>query len=212
MEEEKTTVSIIPDFANLHDQFMRQFEDSIKRSIRDAVVDDEYDSLAELREGIVFLNIAIQSIDTIEAFVTFRSRLLPIVDELAVKHDKLKHDFEYKGKCQECGGDLQADGHCESCDPTEPDEDAIKTEDHRRFFQYGKLAFTFEDGEDGDEPAIVIESRNGKPHRIIQMPDGTTVEAAIRRYMDEEQFWPDAWFISDHGNAHRIDLTQGVRA
>jgi hypothetical protein len=26
----------------------------------------------------------------------------------------------------------------------------------------------------------------------------------LKAYMDKEGFWPDAWFISDHGNAHRI--------
>jgi len=28
----------------------------------------------------------------------------------------------------------------------------------------------------------------------------------IRRVMDAEKYWPNAWWISDHGNAHRIEL------
>jgi hypothetical protein len=29
--------------------------------------------------------------------------------------------------------------------------------------------------------------------------------AMLRDVMDAEQFWPDMWFVSDHGNPHRID-------
>jgi hypothetical protein len=61
---------------------------------------------------------------------------------------------------------------------SEPDDDAITTSDHEYFYQYGKLVLIIEDGDD--------------------------VAAALRRYCDREQFWPEAWFISDHGNAHRL--------
>jgi hypothetical protein len=30
----------------------------------------------------------------------------------------------------------------------------------------------------------------------------------LREAMDTDHYWPDAWFISDHGNPHRIDLSQ----
>jgi len=26
--------------------------------------------------------------------------------------------------------------------------------------------------------------------------------------MDADRYWPDAWFISDHGNPHRLNLSQ----
>jgi hypothetical protein len=29
----------------------------------------------------------------------------------------------------------------------------------------------------------------------------------LREAMDADQIWPDIWFISDHGNPHRIDPT-----
>ncbi len=29
---------------------------------------------------------------------------------------------------------------------------------------------------------------------------------AVKRHMDRSHFWPTAWFISDHGNAHPLDL------
>jgi hypothetical protein len=30
----------------------------------------------------------------------------------------------------------------------------------------------------------------------------------LREAMDADQVWPDVWFISDHGNPHRLDLDQ----
>jgi hypothetical protein len=62
-----------------------------------------------------------------------------------------------------------------------PDDDALTTTDDVHFYQYGKLVLTVGEDEDRD--------------------------VALRRFMDEQQFWPDAWSISDHGNAHRIDLS-----
>jgi hypothetical protein len=31
---------------------------------------------------------------------------------------------------------------------------------------------------------------------------------ALRAFMDAEQSWPDAFFLSDHGNYHLIDLNE----
>ena len=28
----------------------------------------------------------------------------------------------------------------------------------------------------------------------------------VKQHMEKEGYWPNAWFISDHGNAHLIDL------
>jgi hypothetical protein len=30
--------------------------------------------------------------------------------------------------------------------------------------------------------------------------------ALLRAAMDADRYWPDAWFISDHGNPHRLNL------
>lgn len=94
------------------------------------------------------------------------------------------------------------DDDCPVC-TDEPDEDAIRTTDHVSFYQYGKLAFNFF-GSDEDRPLAYLAT--GKGTRI-DLTEGATVEAAIRAFCDQQQFWPDCWFISDHGNAHRIDLT-----
>jgi hypothetical protein len=64
--------------------------------------------------------------------------------------------------------------------PDEPQEGDYTTTDHVRFFQYGKLALTV--GRDED------------------------VSAALANHMEQQRFYADVWFVSDHGNAHRIDL------
>jgi hypothetical protein len=61
-----------------------------------------------------------------------------------------------------------------------PDEDALTTSDHVHFYQYGKLVLTV--GEDED----MVE--------------------AINAWMERKRFFPDVYWISDHGNAHRISL------
>jgi hypothetical protein len=66
----------------------------------------------------------------------------------------------------------------------EPDDDAITTEDHRTFYQYGKVVFVLDEEED--------------------------VEAGIARELDRLNFWPDVFFISDHGNAHLIHYSEGA--
>jgi hypothetical protein len=63
----------------------------------------------------------------------------------------------------------------------EPQDGDYQTEDHQRFYQYGKLVLTVP--EDGDHVA------------------------AIRDHMRHSGFYPSAWFISDHGNAHQIDMS-----
>jgi len=93
--------------------------------------------------------------------------------------------------CAVCGG-LAGDRHevgylreeeeeADEPEADEPDEDDLVTSDDRNFYQYGKRVLVVDEEEDRDD--------------------------AIRAYMDREQFWPDAWSISDHGNAHRIDLS-----
>ena len=65
-------------------------------------------------------------------------------------------------------------------DEHEPDEGDYTTGDHRTFFQYGRLAVVVDDGEEWAH--------------------------TLKDHMDSEGFWPNVWFISDHGNAHLIDM------
>jgi len=67
----------------------------------------------------------------------------------------------------------------EVAEPFEPEDDDLTTIDHARFYQGGKLC-------------------------VKVSPDASTAEmwAAIDKFCKEEQFWPNVWFLSDHGNAH----------
>ena len=73
-------------------------------------------------------------------------------------------------------------------DESEPDEEDLVTGDHRRFYQGDKLAFTVD-------------------------PDASKRQMwrAIDAHMERERFWPNVWFISDHGNAHVMDRPRGRR-
>jgi hypothetical protein len=62
----------------------------------------------------------------------------------------------------------------------EPLEDDLITYDHVHWYQYGRLA--------------------------LVTADETDFRAALRAHMDADAFWPNVWFISDHGNAHIIDI------
>ena len=61
----------------------------------------------------------------------------------------------------------------------EPDEGDWTTEDHQQFYSYGEIVL--------DLPADTGEC---------------AMWAAIEARMKEDGFWPNVWWISDHGNAH----------
>lgn len=64
----------------------------------------------------------------------------------------------------------------------EPGEEDIVTSDHEHFYQDRKLYATVYEGEDWRE---VLHAR-----------------------MSDDLYWPDVWFISDHGNAHLLSLQE----
>jgi hypothetical protein len=67
-------------------------------------------------------------------------------------------------------------------EPNEPEEGDLVTEDHIDFYQYGK--------------------------HVLHIPDGQDMDRAVREFMDEQQFWPDVWWVSDHGNPHLLNISQ----
>lgn len=60
-----------------------------------------------------------------------------------------------------------------------PSHDDISTSDHVNFYESGRHAFTVPKG-----------SSDAKMWRLIEA------------HMKREKFFPNVWFISDHGNAH----------
>lgn len=96
--------------------------------------------------------------------------------------DETREDDDLDEEPEPGDSDLQGE---EADGDDEPDEDSITTDDHRKFWQYRKLVLTIDEDDN--------------------------VEDALVAYMNREQFWPDCYWISDHGNAHRIDLTAAYK-
>jgi hypothetical protein len=114
--------------------------------------------------------------------------------------------------CEHCGDVLTrderigGDNACERCwrEQNEPQEDDLTTEDHQTFYQDGRKALKTSDDPNGPMHFVYF------PHGARDWRDlGTfdTVESAILAYQAAEGWYTAAWWISDHGNAHRIDLS-----
>ena len=102
----------------------------------------------------------------------------------------------------EFGDDDDDDDTADDDDDTPQPEDLV-TSDHRKFYEHegtGRLQFQLVETESGE---FILYPRPG-----VSVAGGpyATIELAIRAYCDAVQFWPGVWFVSDHGNAHRIDL------
>lgn len=103
--------------------------------------------------------------------------------------------------------DAESEHECELADdePSEPSEDDLTTTDHEVFYQSGKRVLL----QEGSGRWYMFDRQH--PHgfllNTLRPGDEMDYRAAIRAYMDRVQFWPNAWFISDHGNAHLIDLS-----
>jgi hypothetical protein len=89
-------------------------------------------------------------------------------------------------------------------EPTEPQEDDITTEDHETFYQSGKRVLM----QEGSGRWYMFDRKHpdGLPLNTLRAGDEMDYKAALRTYMDRTNFYPNCWFISDHGNAHLIDL------
>lgn len=113
---------------------------------------------------------------------------------------------DHECPCTECGETecphaADDDAPCQNdpdAEPTEPQEDDITTQDHKTFYQSGKLVLSA-------GPANRWDIRH--PSRAY-LGEFATCDAALRAYMELSQFWPNVWFISDHGNAHLMTLTE----
>jgi hypothetical protein len=71
----------------------------------------------------------------------------------------------------------ELDYHTEQ--PDEPEEGDLTTENFCEWFQDGKKVLVCETDEWATE---------------------------VKAYMDRDQFWPNVWWISDHGNPHLLTL------
>lgn len=63
--------------------------------------------------------------------------------------------------------------------PTEPEEGDYTTDDFRTFYV------------------------NGKP--VVTVPDDVRWQDAVAAHMNQEQYFPNVWRVSDHGNCELAD-------
>ena len=119
---------------------------------------------------------------------------------------------DYELFIQGCIEDVENDHECPAdpdAEPTEPQEDDLTTSDHETFYQSGERVLqiikqnSFPSGKPVSEWWFLD---HGKWNGLGDFKED--YKAALRAYMERTQFWPNAWFISDHGNAHLIDLTE----
>lgn len=103
-----------------------------------------------------------------------------------------------------CIEDATAEHVCDTDDDS-PQDDDITTEDHRRFYQYGKVVIEPYDKRDDDPRTWLMWIGSQRKQIVVRAAD---CNAAVRQFMERSQFWPNCWFISDHGNAHLIDLSE----
>jgi hypothetical protein len=84
-------------------------------------------------------------------------------------------------------------------EPTEPQEDDITTEDHENFYQNGSKVLK----NAGDN---FYHYYNGRIW--LHLGEFEDYREALRAYMEKTQWFPNCWFISDHGNAHLIEFKE----
>jgi hypothetical protein len=93
-----------------------------------------------------------------------------------------ENDDEVMKKWYDDPDEVEEDGEegDEFPDEFDPDSGDISTSDHRKFYSYHKL--------------------------WLEVAEDDDYKAAVKAKMDREKFWPNVWFISDHGNTHLISL------
>jgi len=74
-------------------------------------------------------------------------------------------------------------GGFEDAEPNEPEEGDWVTEDHTTFREHGGRG-------------------------VVHVPGDRDWRAVLRLHMKRERFWPNVWFLSDHGNYHPLSLSK----
>lgn len=85
-------------------------------------------------------------------------------------------------------------------DEFEPEEDDLRTDDHVNFYQNGKRVLTLQVRE---KPRRVGESWPTRDAEEGELSD-EQIWKQLREYMERTGFFPNVWWISDHGNAHLL--------
>lgn len=73
-----------------------------------------------------------------------------------------------------------------------------------RTMVYDNDSFADEEDIGPDEEDIVINDKNEASYSGKLIASGENVRTLVRAWMDSNQWWPNVWFISDHGNPHLV--------
>lgn len=76
-------------------------------------------------------------------------------------------------------------------DEPEPEEGDLFTHDHTCFFECGSTS--------------CFQVKLGLGAKVI-VPHGEDWQQHVRAYMKRVNFWPNVWFVSDHGNTCLLSL------
>lgn len=114
--------------------------------------------------------------------------------ELDSAWDEIQREFDENANA------AQSD---EEDEEPEPDDDSITTSDHETFYQYGKVVFTITERSDNKRDPVYFEMSLDLDRTFA------SIDRAIAWALDVMQFWPNVFFVSDHGNAHLIKYWEG---
>jgi hypothetical protein len=110
----------------------------------------------------------------------------------------------YAAYVEDCIADVESEHECASND--EPQEDDITTTDHRQFYMSGKLVLTFSSP---DNRWMYRDTKTASNWVRLPRFAEDDHKSALREFMSRIGYWPNCWVISDHGNAHLMDLSEG---
>jgi hypothetical protein len=74
--------------------------------------------------------------------------------------------------------------------PAEPEEGDLITFDHEFFYE---------------APVDVFSVKLGRNYKV-RVADSERWQDAVKAYMDSQNFWPNVWVCSDHGNVSLLSL------
>jgi hypothetical protein len=90
----------------------------------------------------------------------------------------------------------------------EPSDGDITTTDHETFYQYGRIILRLYRGHWEMWDKFNATAPNLGTWRAMLKIDPEDYRNALQTYMKRSRFFPNCWFVSDHGNAHLINLTE----
>jgi hypothetical protein len=92
--------------------------------------------------------------------------------------------------CDECQEDDENERQDDEEIIDEPCEGDLVTEDHLRFYTVGG-SYRW--------PLSLA-------HPDVTVEEDEDCQEVVKAYMDKQSFWPNVWFVSDHGNWHLLTL------